>query len=290
MGDWVAWQPGDGGPVTSVLPRRFALVRRAAGLRVRPQVICTNVDVVFVVTASGGDLNPRCIERYLAAIWQSGATPMVLLNKADLAWSPQADIAQVRAVSGSVPVLPVSAIAPGGLDPLLAVLRSAQTVALVGSSGVGKSTIVNALLGREQQPTTAVRRGDDHGRHTTTGQSLWRANNGTLLLDTAGMREFGLWDAEDGLDRAFQDVALLTTQCRFSDCAHQSEPSCAVQQAIITGALDQDRRLSYQKLQDELARTARAREERRRWEQRQDVRRFAKLVSSVKQRQRDRGG
>jgi ribosome biogenesis GTPase len=289
VGDWVAWHPGDD-LVLAVLPRRSLLVRRAASKEVRPQAICANADVVLVVTAAGGDLNQRRVERYLAAIRQSGATPVVVMNKAERSIDLAADLQRLRAVSAGAIVLAVSAAKPGGLAGLDAVLQPRTTVVLVGSSGVGKSTMSNALLGREQQATATVRAGDDHGRHTTTGPSLWQTPSGVLLVDTAGMREFGLWEAEDGLDQTFPDIARILGGCRFRDCGHTQEPGCAVQAALADGALSSDRWLSYQKLQSELAQTAQHREQRPLWEQRQEVRRFAKLIRDVKQRERRRGG
>lgn len=289
VGDWVAWRPRDG-LVLAVLPRHSLLVRRAAGKEVRPQAICANADVVLVVTAAGSDLNQRRVERYLAAIWQSGATPVVVMNKAELATDLAAGIERLRAVSAGATVLAVSAADVGGLAPLDTVVLPRTTVVLVGSSGVGKSTIINALLGRAQQATATVRAGDDHGRHTTTGPSLWQTPGGALLVDTAGMREFGLWEAEAGLDQTFPDIARLVGTCRFRDCGHTREPGCAVQAALAGGALPQERWLSYQKLQGELAQTSQRRKQQPHWEQRQEVRRFAKLIREVKQRSRDRGG
>jgi len=258
VGDWVlARREGEGGVIEAVLPRRTSFTRRAAGRRARAQVIAANLDRVFIVSDVAGDFNPRRLERYLATVWDSGAEPIIVLNKTDLEHDPAALWAELEVVAAGIEVLMVSALHEHGLEELLARCGAGITVALVGSSGVGKSTLVNALIGGERQQVAAVREGDGKGRHTTTRQELIVTPAGALLIDTPGMRELGLWQAEEGVDRAFDDLVSLAEGCRFRDCAHAGEPGCAVLAAVHAGELEPDRLESYQRLQRELAYTAR---------------------------------
>jgi ribosome biogenesis GTPase len=236
-----------------VLPRRTAFVRKAAFTTADQQVVAANVDVALLVASMNGDLNARRLERYLATAWQSGAAPVVVLTKADLARDPEAAIAEAESVAFGAPVLVVSAVTGEGLDDLAAQLKPAQTAVLVGSSGVGKSSLVNALAGEALMTVAAIREDDAKGRHTTTHRELIRLPSGALILDTPGMRELGLIDADEGLSTTFEDVEALAGQCRFSDCGHTNEPGCAIQSALETGVLDPGRWTSFQKLQRELA-------------------------------------
>jgi ribosome biogenesis GTPase len=259
VGDWalVRRAPGAGPHVIAgVLPRRSALVRKAAGKASDGQVVAANVDVVLLVVSLNADFEPRRVERWLALVWESGATPVVLLNKADLHPDPDGAREEVEAVAIGVPVHAVSALTGDGLGPLAAHLRPGRTALLVGSSGVGKSTIVNRLLGAEVQRVEAIRASDDRGCHTTTARRLLALPGGALLVDTPGMREVGLFDAEDGLEEAFGDVQALARTCRFTDCAHETEPGCAVQDAVEDGSLDRARLASWRKLQREAMRQA----------------------------------
>ncbi len=273
VGDWVAVRdPGDGDAViAAVLPRASAFVRKRAGETSEEQVVAANVDTVFVVAGLDGDFNVRRIERYLAAGWESGAQPVVVLNKSDLAQDLDAVRAEVEAVAVGVPVVAVSALERDGLESLAPWLVPGATVALLGSSGVGKSTLLNALLGEERQATAEVREDDSRGRHTTARRELVALPGGALLIDTPGMRELALWGDAEGLDVAFPDVAALAEGCRFRDCRHEGEPGCAVREAVERGALDLARLESWHKLQRELhwleiRRDARARaEEENRW-------------------------
>ena len=256
VGDWVAVaaRPAErAATVHALLPRRTAFVRKAAFSVADEQVVAANVDVAFLVASMNADLNLRRLERYLATAWQSGATPVVVLTKADLAQDPEANIAAAESVAFGTPVLAVSAVTGEGMNALAERLKPGETAVLVGSSGVGKSTLVNALAGQELMATAAIREDDAHGRHTTTHRELIRLPSGALILDTPGMRELGLYDAGDGLSATFEDVEALIEGCRFNDCGHTNEPGCAVRQALEDGELDEGRWKSFQKLQRELA-------------------------------------
>jgi ribosome biogenesis GTPase len=274
VGDWVAVRPRPGearATVVAVLPRSSALVRKAAGRAVAPQVLAANVDVVLVATAAKDDWNPARLGRYLAFAWESGARPVVLLTKADLADDLPALVAEAEAVAVGAPIVVTSALEGTGIEALLPHLRAGETAALVGSSGVGKSTLVNRLLGREAQGTTGVRTHDGRGRHTTTVREMFALPGGALLVDTPGLRELAAWTDAAAVDAAFEDVTSLASSCRFRDCRHGVEPGCAVTAAAATGALDPDRLEDWRRLvreQEFLARKADpalAREARRKW-------------------------
>jgi ribosome biogenesis GTPase len=269
-GDWVAVapRPTEGSAtIHHLLPRRTAFVRKAVG-RVGRQVVAANVDVALLVASLNQDLNARRIERYLAMAWESGATPAVVLTKADLSANRTALRAEIEAMAPGVPVHVVSALTGEGLDDMGKSLAPGQTAALLGSSGVGKSTLVNALAGRSLMATQAIREHDARGRHTTTHRELILLPSGRLVLDTPGMRELGVWEADAGVSATFADIETLTAECRFGDCAHDSEPGCAVQAALTSGHLDVGRWRSYAKLQRETARADRKDDPRARAEQR----------------------
>jgi ribosome biogenesis GTPase len=253
-GDWVVLRPypeGSRGTIHAVLPRKTVFCRKEPFKPVREQVLAANVDTVFVVTGLDGDLSPRRLERYLATAWESGAEPVIVLSKADLCPDIESAVAQVETVAIGVPVHPVSCVTGEGLDGLLGYVAGNRTAALLGSSGVGKSTLINRLLGEDVLATAEVR-SDGRGRHTTTTRELVPLPGGGLVLDTPGMRELQLWDAEEGLGTTFGDVEVLFERCRFRNCSHRREPGCAVKSALAAGSLEQDRWRSYQKLQREL--------------------------------------
>ncbi|HXQ46709.1 MAG TPA: ribosome small subunit-dependent GTPase A [Caulobacteraceae bacterium] len=256
VGDWVALaaRPDEGAAtIHAVMPRRTVFVRRAANTAQTEQVVAANVDAAFLVASMNADFNARRLERYLAVAWQSGARPVVVLTKADLCDDPDGLFAEAEGVAIGAPVLAVSAVTGEGMAALAAQLEPGETGVLVGSSGVGKSTLVNALAGEDLMATAEIREDDARGRHTTTHRELIRLPSGALILDTPGMRELGLLDADEGLDATFADIEALAGNCRFRDCAHGSEPGCAVREALQTGVLDPGRWKSFQKLRRELA-------------------------------------
>jgi len=265
-----------------VLPRRTKFSRMAAtdhGQTVE-QVVAANVDVVFLVAGLDGDLNLRRLERYLALAWESGAEPVVVLTKADLCGDVEAAVLAVESVAIGVAVHAVSNLTGEGLDDLRRYFVGNRTVAALGSSGVGKSSLLNRLAGEELMATGDVR-ADGRGRHTTTNRQLLLLPDGGLFLDTPGMRELRLWESEDGLAQAFDDVAEAAALCRFSDCSHEREPGCGVQAALANGTLDRERYASWRKLQAELRHLAVKQDARLRSETRKEVRRRARSRRKV---------
>jgi ribosome biogenesis GTPase len=265
VGDWVVIRiigSEEQATIHAVLPRKSKFSRKMAGGKTEEQIVAANVDTIFLVSGLDHDFNLRRIERYLILTWESGANPVIVLNKADLCDRIDERIAAVEAIAVGVPIVVLSATNQQGLDALKPYLQPGQTVALLGSSGVGKSTITNQLSGADVQAVQAVRQGDDRGRHTTTHRELILLPTGGLIMDTPGMREIQVWAGEAGLQETFADIEGLAEECRFRNCQHENEPGCAIQQALLEGTLDDSRFLNYQKLQRELNYLARRQDQR----------------------------
>lgn len=255
VGDWVVLQmqaEQSTAIIHAVLPRRSKFSRKLAGTTTQEQLIATNLDTVFIICGLDYDFNLNRIERYLIVTWESGASPVIVLSKADICTDLATKVAAVEAIALGVPIVPISVVTQQGLDLLQTYLRPGQTVALLGSSGVGKSTLTNELMGEAVQAVQSVRQHDSKGRHTTTRRELLQLPNGALLIDSPGMRELQLWSGDEGLADTFADIEQVAQRCRFRDCQHEAEPGCAVQAAIAIGELRSERLQHYQKLQREL--------------------------------------
>lgn len=260
VGDWVAAELPDGDShaiVHALLPRRTSIVRRAAGSRPDEQIIGANIDTVFIVVSLNEDWNLRRIERYLIAVRDGGSRPVLLLTKADLCEDPDRYVREARTIAPEVPIFPVSAVLDRGREALAPYLAPGMTVGATGSSGVGKSTLLNWLAGESRQAVQGIREDDARGRHTTTHRELFVLPSGAIWLDTPGMRELQLWESEDGWQATFSDIEALAASCRFRDCRHEAEQGCAVRGALDGGQLDPARYANYRKTERELARLAR---------------------------------
>jgi len=265
VGDWVIVRKRpdeDRGAIVAVLPRRSRFSRRMAGNVTDEQVVAANVDIIFIVMSLDNDFSVRRLERYLLMGRESGATPVVLLTKPDLSADLPADVSEVVAAAGDVPVHVLSPKLNQGLEQMAPYVNAGRTSALLGSSGVGKSTIINRLVGTEVRKTREVRESDSKGRHTTMHRELVVLPGGGLMIDTPGMRELQLWDASGSVRETFDDIEALAGSCHFTDCRHRDEPRCAVKGAVDEGRIEPDRLASYLKLQDELAFLARQQDER----------------------------
>jgi ribosome biogenesis GTPase len=255
VGDWVAVIPRPGDTQTTieaVLPRRTALIRKEAGFRTEGQVLAANIDLVWIVSSLTRELSARRVERFLTVAWESGAQPVVVLTKADLDDADSEMLAEVEATAVGAEVVITSSMTGRGVDVLRTLLAGDKTAALLGSSGVGKSTLINTLIGDELLETKPTR-DDAVGRHTTTRRELVRVPSGGMLIDTPGLRELIAWDNDDGMGDVYADIDALEAECRFSDCRHRSEPGCAINAALASGDLDPERLRQREKLRRELA-------------------------------------
>ena len=255
VGDYVtaSW-PTDGSHsiITGVYPRKSVFIRKAAGTGRVEQVIAANIDTVFICMSLNQDFNLRRLERYMTIAWDSGATPVVVLTKADLCENPDAMVMEVSEVAAGADIA-VTSSKMQDIEKLAGLIKSGKTYAFIGSSGVGKSTLINLLLGDETLKTSEIRESDDKGRHTTTHRELIELTNGAYVIDTPGMRELGLWNNEEGMETAFSDIEELIRGCKFSNCTHVNEPGCKIREALAGGTLDESRWKSYQKLLTENA-------------------------------------
>jgi len=289
VGDWVVVQPlinEQKGIIHAILPRKSKFSRKVAGERTEEQIISANVDTVFIVSGldGGRNFNLRRIERYLTLAWSSGATPVMVLNKVDVCNDIDTYIRSVESIAPGIPIHPVSAKQKIGLQALRNYLTKGNTTAFLGSSGVGKSALINALLGVEKQETGEVREDDRMGRHTTTRRELILLPGGGIVIDTPGMREIQLWAGEEDLQGTFYDIEMLAKQCHFADCSHKAESGCAVKAAIDRGELDPARLDSYQKLQNELKYLASREEHSTRLYEKMKWKKIAKWSKELKNR------
>lgn len=238
--------------IHALLPRKSVFTRRAAGTANREQVVAANIDTVFICMSLNNDFNLRRLERYLSVAWDSGATPVIVLTKSDLCDDLESKISEVYSVALGVDTVVTSSLSEDGISGIMPYLKPQKTASFIGSSGVGKSTLINRLSGSDTLATNGLRN-DDKGRHTTTHRELILLQNGALVIDTPGMRELGMWGAEDGIDTVFSDIEELAARCRYKNCTHMSEPGCAVRAAMESGELSEGRYKSFAKLEAENA-------------------------------------
>ena len=284
VGDWVAlgYAPGDvEAAIQAVLPRQSKISRKVAGKTVDEQILATNIDTAFIVTGLDSDFNLRRIERYLTVILDSGADPAVLLNKADLCNSPEEKLAEAESVAYGVPVHLVSARTGQGIETLTSYIHTGKTAVLLGSSGAGKSTLINRLLGYERNRTQEVREDDSHGRHTTTYRELIILPQGGCIIDSPGLREIGVWDADAGISETFEDIESLARRCRFNNCRHKNEPGCAVREAIESSSLNPSRFENFLKLRREQAYVSRLQNRNEMLADKEKWKKIAKKMSQI---------
>ncbi|NEO32556.1 MAG: ribosome small subunit-dependent GTPase A [Symploca sp. SIO3C6] len=287
VGDWVVislTQTEKRAIIHAILPRQSKFSRKTVGIKTEEQILATNIDTVFLISGLDGDFNLRRIERYLVLVWESGANPVILLNKVDLCDDLEGCQQQVEGIAFGVPIVVLSALNNQGIDALAPYLSQGKTVALLGSSGVGKSTLTNQLMGREVQAVQSVRQGDSKGRHTTTNRELMLLPSGALLIDTPGMREIQIWAGNESFRDTFTDIEEIAKGCHFHNCLHDSEPGCAVQQALSEGTIDYQRFLSYQKLQKELDYLARKQDQKAYLDEKKRWKKISKSLRRIKKR------
>lgn len=284
VGDWL-WLNDAEPSASRLLERQNQLKRTAAGTNPKPQLIAANLDTLFVVSSCNADFNPSRLERYLALAFDAGIDPVVVLTKADRCDDPETYREQAQAIRPDLPVLTLNALDSSVADTLAAWLQPGRTVAFLGSSGVGKSTLINTLVGREEQATQGIREDDAKGRHTTTSRQLRLLPSGAWVIDTPGMRELRLADANDGVHRLFNDLDDLARECRFNDCHHQGDVGCALEAAVDAGDLDPRRLRSYLKLLRETDRASRTV-----WQQREKWKSFGKMARRVQKEKKARNG
>jgi ribosome biogenesis GTPase len=289
VGDWVAIQPLPGGEraiIHGVLPRKSKISRKVAWQETEEQILAANLDVVFIMASANRDFNLRRLERYLTLVWESGANPVVILSKADLCADIPEKLAAVDSMSFGVPAHAVSAYTRSGLNELAEYLSPGTTVAVLGSSGVGKSTLINYLAGSELLEAGSIRQADDRGRHTTTYRQLVCLPSGGMIIDTPGMRELSLWADEASVRETFEDIGALAGQCRFRDCSHHQEPGCAVRLAAESGRIEPGRLENFHKLQKELRYLEARQNQRTRLEEKQRGKAMAKTIKNMAQGKR----
>ena len=287
VGDWVVIRrvpEEDKAKIYEILPRRSKFSRKAAGRETQEQIVAANVDTVFLLTGLDNDFNPRRIERYLIMAWESGAEPVVVLNKSDLVEDAEEKRREIELVAPGAPVVLLSAKRGEGVGQLLPFTGLGRTVALMGSSGVGKSTLVNLLLGSDVQRTQEVRAGDERGKHTTTHRELFVMPTGGIILDTPGMRELQLLVSERGLRETFDDIEEVSLRCRFSDCRHENEPGCAIREALSAGTLDAERYGNYGKMQGEMRQLELRQDQRKSQEEKSRVKRITRAFNKTDKR------
>jgi ribosome biogenesis GTPase len=293
VGDWVAIKSPESGEIAlieSLLPRHSQFSRLAAGGRGRrsgatnEQILAANIDIVFIVSAldSGRGFNLRRLERYLTMSWNSGASPILILNKTDLCPDMVSALNEVEKIAQGVPILAVSALHNRGLELIKKYMGKGTTAAFIGPSGVGKSSLINSLLGAQTIKVNSVRESDSAGHHTTTRRELFLLPDGGAVIDTPGMREIQLWSDEESLDDSFQDIQALAAQCRFSDCSHQTEPGCVVQAALVNGTLETGRYNNYLKMRKELHYLTARQNDRVRIEEKARWRKISQLQKQIK--------
>ncbi|MDF2988044.1 MAG: ribosome small subunit-dependent GTPase [Eubacterium sp.] len=283
VGDWAGVEviPGADIFIRFVLPRKTKFSRAAAGIEVKEQVVAANADTVFLIQSLNKDFNMKRLERYMIAAWDSGAVPVIVLTKADCCEDVADKLSMVYGTAPGVEVYAISSVTRQGIDEIRKYLQPGRTVALLGSSGVGKSTLVNTLAGEELLKTQSIREDDSRGRHTTTHRELVLMPGGGMILDTPGMRTLSIWESETGMDIMFGDVEELVKHCRFHDCKHQNEPGCAVRAALESGKLEQKRWDSWLKLQKEIAHLEAKKEGKLRQQEKQWGRQISKFQKEI---------